>query len=138
MREAKQLAMDFLNEIEVPRGCDPSVVINYVAIVREAYLNACNDLRKEDIGMEERGRKTFVKWQQTEKHFGKIKYAMLDYWPVGNESGLMARIIRQCYEAAERARKRNRFNLSENKFNEVQQYCEIIENISFCDIDDQR
>lgn len=29
-------------------------------------------------------------WKQIENHFAKIKYAMLDCWPFGNESDLMA------------------------------------------------
>lgn len=32
-------------------------------------------------------------WGQIEKHFAKIKYAMLDCWPMGNESDLMAAYV---------------------------------------------
>ncbi|VDO30984.1 unnamed protein product, partial [Onchocerca flexuosa] len=41
------------------------------------------------------------------------------------------KIIRQCYEAVERAQKCDRANLSESQFNEIQQYCDMIENIFF-------
>uniref|UniRef100_A0A0R3RHH7 BUB1 N-terminal domain-containing protein n=1 Tax=Elaeophora elaphi TaxID=1147741 RepID=A0A0R3RHH7_9BILA len=141
--------MDLLDQIAIFRGCEPSVIISYIAIVREVYLHACTNLKKEDISVQERKRKMLEHWQQIEKHFAKIKYAMLDCWPIGNESDLMAayvsiallyslykdvcdeRIIRQCYEAAEHARKCDRANLSESQFNEVQQYCDMIENIFF-------
>uniref|UniRef100_A0A1I8EWC9 Uncharacterized protein n=1 Tax=Wuchereria bancrofti TaxID=6293 RepID=A0A1I8EWC9_WUCBA len=142
-------AMDLLDQIAVYRGCEPSVIINYVAIVREVYLHACTNLKKEHVDTQERKRKMLQQWRQIEKHFAKIKYAMLDCWPLGNEPNLMAayvsiallyslykdvsdeKIIRQCHEAAERARKCGRANLSESQFNEVQQYCDMIENIFF-------
>ncbi|KAK6101180.1 hypothetical protein QQG55_3615 [Brugia pahangi] len=141
--------MDLLDQIAVYRGCEPSVIISYVAVVREVYLHACTNLKKEDVNTQERKRQLLEQWRQIEKHFAKIKYAMLDCWPVGNEPDLMAayvsiallyslykdvsdeKIIRQCHEAAERARKCGRVNLSESQFNEVQQYCDMIENIFF-------
>ncbi|KAL4002902.1 hypothetical protein ACH3XW_5385 [Acanthocheilonema viteae] len=141
--------MDLLDQIVIFRGCEPSVIISYIAIVREVYLHACSNLKKEDISTQERKTRMLEQWRQIEKHFAKIKYAMLDCWPIGNESDLMAAyvsiallyslykdvcdegIIRQCYEAAGRARKCGRANLSESQFNEVQQYCDMIENIFF-------
>ncbi|VDK79672.1 unnamed protein product [Onchocerca ochengi] len=141
--------MDLLDQIAIFRGCEPSVIISYIAVVRELYLQACTNLKKEEISIQERQTRMLEQWKQVDKHFAKIKYAMLDCWPVGNEPDLMAayasfallyslykevcdeKIIRQCYEAAERAQKCDRANLSESQFNEIQQYCDMIENIFF-------
>ncbi|VDO46725.1 unnamed protein product [Onchocerca flexuosa] len=82
--------MDLLDQIAIFRGCEPSVIISYIAIVREAYLQACTNLKKEDINIQERQTKMLEQWKQVEKHFAKIKYALLDCWPVGNEPDLMA------------------------------------------------
>uniref|UniRef100_A0A915PFP5 Uncharacterized protein n=1 Tax=Setaria digitata TaxID=48799 RepID=A0A915PFP5_9BILA len=141
--------MDLLDQIAIFRGCEPSVIISYIAVVREVYLHACTNLKKEHITPQERKARMLEQWKQIENHFAKIKYAMVDCWPQGNESDLMAiyvsiallyslykevcdeRIIRQCYEAAERARRCGRGSLSESQFSEVQQYCDMIENIFF-------
>ncbi|VDM98257.1 unnamed protein product [Thelazia callipaeda] len=139
--------MNLLDRIVIFRGCEPSVIITYVAHIREVYLHAYNNLKKGNTAVQERNAKMLKQWKEIEKHFAKIKYAMRDCWPVGNEPDLLAAyvsiallysfykvvcdesIIRQCYEAVIHARQCDHSNLSEIQLTEVLQYCDIIENI---------
>ncbi|VDK19897.1 unnamed protein product, partial [Anisakis simplex] len=142
-------AMQFLDELTIYDGCEPSLVIGYIALVREVYSHACANLKQMDIGEEERKRRMFYQWQQIERHFSKVKHIIKKFWPIGNERDLLTiyltlallyslykdvcdeEVIKECYEASQRARNCGKYKLSRYEFSEVQQYCETIENIFF-------
>lgn len=46
--------MELLNEILIERGCEPSVIISYVALVREVYSHACVNIKQMKISDERR------------------------------------------------------------------------------------
>lgn len=47
-------AMEMLDQIVIFRGCEPTVIISYVALVREVYLHACTNLKGKNISLQER------------------------------------------------------------------------------------
>uniref|UniRef100_A0A915CGX4 Uncharacterized protein n=1 Tax=Parascaris univalens TaxID=6257 RepID=A0A915CGX4_PARUN len=142
-------AMELLNEISIERGCEPSVIISYVALVREVYSHACANIKQMKISDERRKIEMLKQWKQIERHFLKVKHAISECWPIGNETDLLTvylslallyslykdvcdeGVITVCFEAAQRARRCGAYRLSKNEFAEIQQYCDTIENIYF-------
>ncbi|VDM48915.1 unnamed protein product [Toxocara canis] len=47
-------AMELLDEIVIWHGCEPTVIISYVALVREVYSHACVNLKQMKISEERR------------------------------------------------------------------------------------
>ncbi|KHN87369.1 hypothetical protein Tcan_18861 [Toxocara canis] len=142
-------AMELLDEIVIWHGCEPTVIISYVALVREVYSHACVNLKQMKISEERRRSEMLEQWKQIERHFLRVKDVMSNCWPIGNETDLLTvylsiallyslykdvcdeEVIVGCYEAAQRARRCGAYKLSKNEFAEVQQYCDTIENIFF-------
>ncbi|MFH4974636.1 hypothetical protein AB6A40_001345 [Gnathostoma spinigerum] len=141
--------MNELDRIIIYRGCEPSVIMSYLALVREVFSHLSFNIKSRCLDGVERRNKLKSAWMKCRNKFIRIKLAMEDCWTRGNEPDLLVVYlslatlfslykevadeadIQACYSVAQDARRIGQEGLTDYEWVNVEEYCDAIEHIYF-------